>query len=73
MKIRPSQAKYLFLVIATKCTWFVISVFFSPVIDHDPPTQIRVYYGVILTFDNYGRPSFRVIYSLKLIMTTLQQ
>ena len=46
----------LFLVIATICARFVISVFFSSVIDHDPPTQIHRYYGMILTFDNYGRP-----------------
>ena len=46
----------LFLVIATICARFVISVFFSSVIDHDPPTQIRRYYGMILTFDNYRRP-----------------
>ena len=32
------------------------SIFFSSVIDHDPPTQIRRYHGKILTFDNYGRP-----------------
>ena len=44
----------LFLVIATICARFVISVFFSSVIDHVPPTQIRRYYGMILT--NYGRP-----------------
>ena len=46
----------LFLAIATICIQFVTSVFFSSVIDHDPPTQIRRYYGMILTFDNYRRP-----------------
>ena len=46
----------LFLVIATICARLVISVFFSFAIDHDPPTQIRRYYGMILTFDNYVRP-----------------
>ena len=48
----------LFLAIVTICTQLVISVFFSSVIDHDPPTQIRRYYGMILTFGNYqGRRS----------------
>ena len=42
----------LFLVITTICERFVISVIFSSVID--PPTQIRRYYGMILTFDNCG-------------------
>ena len=46
----------LFLVITTIRTRFVISVFFSSVIDHNPPTQIRTYYGMILTFDNYEHP-----------------
>ena len=40
----------LFLVIATICARFVISVFFSSVIDHDPPAQIHRYYGMIFNF-----------------------
>ena len=46
----------LCLLITTIHARLVISVFFSFVIDHDPPTQIHRYYGMILTFDNYGRP-----------------
>ena len=46
----------LFLVITTIRARFVISVLFSSVIDHDPPTQICRYYGMILTFDNYRHP-----------------
>ena len=46
----------LFLVITTIHARLVISVLFTSVIDHDPPTQIRRYYGMILTFDNYGHP-----------------
>ena len=39
---------------AIKDRRLVISVIYSSVIDHDPPTQICRYYGPILTFDNYG-------------------
>ena len=45
----------LFLAIAAICIRFVTSVFFSTVIDLDPLTQIRGYYGMISTSDNYGR------------------